>query len=195
MADRMSRHISRAVMGRGLGAVVYPAPLAGFSRGLVGGSIAAAWEAGRILRGAGPVATRLDALLARTGGTLIARARAGETDWRSREPYSFRELDYRMTGLDAQEGRDLRIFVKNEHHVVWMDGVPVATSPDIIAVLDGATLLPLTTLGDVEAGQDVFVVACPALDDCWRSPEGLALLGPRRFGIDADPVVAEARER
>jgi DUF917 family protein len=78
--------------------------------------------------------------------------------------------------------------VKNEHHVVWRDGLVIATSPDIVALLDPASNRPLTTLGDVQVGQQVVVFAMKALDRAWHTPQGHALLGPRHFGFDFDPV-------
>ena len=92
-------------------------------------------------------------------------------------------------GAGADSGKTCRVFVKNEHHLVWCDEAPVATSPDPIAVLDTATLEPLTTLGDVEPGRRVLVVVVPSLDPLWGTPPGIALLGPRRFGVDAGAVL------
>jgi DUF917 family protein len=78
--------------------------------------------------------------------------------------------------------------VKNEHHVVWRDETVIATSPDIVAVLDPDSNRPLTTLGDVTPGRPVVVFAMKALDPAWHEPRGLALLGPRHFGFDFDYV-------
>lgn len=189
MADRLGRHLSRAVWGRGLACAGYLAPLAEFRKGLVAHSVDAAAEVGGLLAGAGDVQTRLEAVLAATGGTVLFDGVAGETRWRCAEPYKFREFDYLLAGAGADSEKTCRIFVKNEHHVVWRDEVVVATSPDPIAVLDAATLEPLTTLGDVEPGRRVLVLATPALDAAWSTLAGVALLGPRRFGVEADALL------
>ena len=64
---------------------------------------------------------------------------AGETtavDWRSMEPYAFRELDYYFRGTGDWAGSEFRIWVKNERHAVWRDGAGDRDQPDIVAVLD-----------------------------------------------------------
>ncbi len=189
MADRMARQLSRAVLGRGLAATAYPAELRDFSRGLVTGSVQQAWRVGRILRGDGSIEGRLLDLFQQTGGRLICRVKAERTHWRNLEPYAFRELDYNMAGLGEHAGAEIRVFVKNEHHAVWINETLVTSSPDVIAVLDATDLRPLTTLGEVTDGLEVLVVAMPALDDGWRTEAGRKLLGPRRFDIDADAVL------
>src|SRR6185312_3053467 len=96
--------------------------------------------------------------------------------------------DYIIDGTGAFAGSRLRIWIKNEHHVAWKDDKPIATSPDVIAVLDPVTCKPLTTLGDVKEGEAVAVFAMKCFDDAWRTSGGKALLGPRHFGFDFDPV-------
>jgi uncharacterized protein len=189
MADRLGRHLSRAVWGRGLACAGYLAPLGTFRKGLVAHSVDAAAQVGELLGAVGDPAARLESLLAATGGKVLFEGVAGETRWRCAEPYKFREFDYLLAGTGADSGKACRIFVKNEHHVVWRDAEVVATSPDPIAVLDAASLEPLTTLGDVEPGRRVIVLVTPALDPLWSTPAGIALLGPRGFGIEADPVL------
>lgn len=191
MADRLSRQVSRAVRGRGLAAIAYPGRLRDFSEGLVKNSILTAWNVGRILGGPQPVEQRLKDLLHFTGGRVVCRAQARETRWRSLEPYGFREFDYLLDGRGEHAGRDVRIFVKNEHHAVWIGETMTASSPAIIAVLDAKDLRPLTTLGDVTDGLEVLVVVCPALDDQWRGEAGHALLGPCRFDLDQDAVTIQ----
>ncbi|MGH7319809.1 MAG: DUF917 family protein, partial [Candidatus Rokuibacteriota bacterium] len=123
-----------------------------------------------------------------TGGRVLCQAEVVATDWLSNEPYTWRQLVYRLKGTGAHAGAGYRIWVKNEHHVVWRDDRVIATSPDIIAVLDAETLTPLTTLGDVVPGRRVTVFATAPQDPAWLTPAGLALLGPRHFGLDFDYV-------
>lgn len=181
MADRMGRAVSRAVWGRGLACAAYPAPLAEFARGLVPRSLDAATRAGRLLSGPGNVPEQLAAIAEELGGTVLAAARIRALSWRNHEPYAFRELDYILDGRSADDGHMFRIFVKNEHHAVWRDGSLVAASPDPIAVLDAATLDPLTTLGEAAEGRDVVILVLPPLDPIWHTDAGRRLLGPERF--------------
>ena len=189
MADHVGRHVSRAVWGRGLACAGYMQPVGVLRGGLVARSVETARELGHMLAGPEPAQVRLDAVLARFGGRLLFQGAARHTNWRSQDPYRFRELDYTMTGTGPDAGRECSVWVKNEHHLVLCDGVPIASSPDPIAVLDSASLDPLTTLGDVTPGRRVVVVCIPSLDPIWRTPEGQLHLGPRRFGFDLNPVL------
>ncbi|WAC26548.1 DUF917 domain-containing protein [Ancylobacter sp. SL191] len=185
MTDRLARQINAAVYGRGLACAGYLAPLSAFAAGLVPGSVATAQEIGTILSGTGEVSQRLEALFARTGGRLLFKGTTTKVHWRSAEPYRFRDLDYYFAGLDGNAGDSFRIWVKNEHHLVWRSDELIASSPDPIAVLDASTLEPLTTLGDVEPGREVVAVVVPALDAIWRTPAGIERLGPARLGFEA----------
>ena len=191
MADRLGRHVSRAVWGRGLACAGYLQKLGVFRAGLVAGSVETARQAGQLLAGAARPKARLAALMARFGGRLLFEGAVQHTHWRNQKPYRFREFDYAVAGTGRDAGRQCSIWVKNEHHLVFCDGVLVASSPDPIAVLDAVTLEPLTTLGDVEPHHPVCIVAVPSLDPMWRTPEGQNLLGPRRFGFDLDPVLID----
>ena len=66
------------------------------------------------------------------------------------------------------------------------DGAVVASVPDLICVLDAETGAAITT-ETLRYGQRVRVIAAPC-DPRWHGPEGLALVGPRYFGYDHDPV-------
>ncbi len=187
MADRLGRMVSRAAYGKGIGTTGHLVQLRDARPALVRGSLVRALRAGEALRrGAG--SGSVDPLVELTGGRVLCQAEAVATDWLNNEPYTWRQLVYRLRGTGKYAGADYRIWVKNEHHVVWRDDRVIATSPDIIAVLDTATLTPLTTLGDVVPGRRVTVFATAPQDPAWHSPAGLALLGPRHFGLDFDYV-------
>lgn len=189
MVDRLGRMISRAAYGRGIASVGHLVPVKAMREGLIGGSLLRARAVGAILR-RGPQSPQrpCDALVAETGGRVMFEAEAVTTEWRNTEPYTFRELTYRFKGTGSWSGSEFRIWVKNEHHAVWRDDAVIATSPDIIAVLDRGSLKPLTTLGDVTPGRQVVAFAMKALDPVWHTPAGLALLGPRHFGLPFDYV-------
>jgi DUF917 family protein len=60
----------------------------------------------------------------------------------------------------------------------------MVTTPDLITLLDIETGDPITT-ESLKYGLRVAAVAIPGPAQ-WRSPEGLALVGPRYFGYDID---------
>jgi DUF917 family protein len=188
MADRLGRMVSRAAYGKGIGTTGHLAQVREARAAFVRGSLLRAIRVGEALRRGATSREGVAPLIEATGGRVLFEAEAVATDWLSNEPYTFRQLVYRMKGVGRFAGATYRIWVKNEHHVVWRDEQVIATSPDIIAVLDAETLKPLTTLGDVTSGRRVSVFATRAQDPAWHSPPGLALLGPRHFGFDFDYV-------
>jgi DUF917 family protein len=104
--------------------------------------------------------------------------------------YQFQLCTHHVAGTGAFAGRGCAIWVKNEHHIVWIDGEPRALSPDIISVHDRTTGQPLTN-HEIAPRRVVVVIAAPPLDARWRTAKGVELLGPRAFGFDLDFVPVE----
>src|SRR5690606_1271825 len=84
--------------------------------------------------------------------------------------------------IDGDAGATLTLQFQNEHLVAEADGAVLATTPDLIMVLDGESGEPITTEG-LRYGQRVRVIAAPA-DERWRSEAALAMVGPGYFGYD-----------
>ena len=91
---------------------------------------------------------------------------------------------------ETTTARRLRLELQNEVLVALEDGAVVATVPDIIAVLGLEDGRPVDT-ERLHYGQRVGVVAIPA-PSVWSGPAGLAVVGPRSFGYDLDPVPGTA---
>lgn len=90
----------------------------------------------------------------------------------------------RVEGARGDAGRVLELGFQNEHLMATRDGVTVATTPDLICVLDSETGDPVTTEG-LRYGLRVSVIAARC-DPRWITPGGLALAGPRYFGYEVD---------
>src|SRR5207237_9622084 len=75
------------------------------------------------------------------------------------------------------------------HLLAIRDGQVVASVPDLITILDAETAEPVTTEG-LRYGFRVVVLGIPC-DPKWRTPDGLALVGPRYFKYDIDYVRVE----
>ncbi|GMA39177.1 hypothetical protein GCM10025883_12220 [Mobilicoccus caccae] len=76
----------------------------------------------------------------------------------------------------------LTLSFQNEHLVATLDDRVLATTPDLIIVLEADTGEPITTEG-LRYGQRVRIVAAPA-DPRWHTAAGHALVGPGYFGYD-----------
>jgi uncharacterized protein len=188
MVDRLGRMISRAAYGRGIATVGHLLQFRDARPALVSGSLLKAIEVGAALRAGVAAEDPLGPLHKVTRGHVLFTGETTRVEWRNMEPYAFRELDYVMRGTGKWAGSEFRIWIKNEHHAVWGDSTVIATSPDIISVLDPQTNRPLMTIGDVTVGRSVVVYAMRALDPLWHTSAGEALLGPRHFGLDVDAV-------
>ncbi|MGV2902411.1 DUF917 domain-containing protein, partial [Microbacterium sp. AGC62] len=84
--------------------------------------------------------------------------------------------------IDGDAGATLTLQFQNEHLVAEADEAVLATTPDLIMVLDGESGEPITTEG-LRYGQRVRVIAAPA-DERWHSEAALAMVGPGYFGYD-----------
>lgn len=78
----------------------------------------------------------------------------------------------------------IEIIFQNEYLVAKYDGQIVATTPDILMLLEQETGTPITSEW-LQYGLKVNVIALPS-PEIWTSPEGLALVGPRKFGYEIE---------
>ncbi|MFE3450061.1 DUF917 domain-containing protein [Nonomuraea sp. NPDC059194] len=98
--------------------------------------------------------------------------------------------DGRVTILD-DGGAVLRVEMENEYQVVFADGVPVATTPDVICLLEARTGRPLAC-DEVRQGPRVEVLQLPG-PSFWRRPDRLPQVWPAAFGIDVSPRLLDGR--
>ena len=85
-------------------------------------------------------------------------------------------------------GAVLRLEAENEYLLALVDGLPVASCPDLLCVLDRRTAAPIA-VDSLRVGDDVSVVVLPG-PPWWRAdPHRLAHVAPRAFGLDCDPVL------
>jgi uncharacterized protein len=103
-----------------------------------------------------------------------------------------------VSGLANAADRQARIDFQNEH-LLLRSGTNgninqvLGSTPDLLAVLDSETGLPITTEG-LHYGQRVTIIGIPC-DPIWRTARGLELAGPRYFGWDIEYVPVESIER
>lgn len=94
-----------------------------------------------------------------------------------------------LVGVGADRGSEFRLDFQNEMLLARRDGELAAVTPDLIAVLDLATGMPITT-ESLRYGARVAVIAIPCHEK-WRSPMGLQTAGPAHFGYDVEWVPVE----
>lgn len=96
-----------------------------------------------------------------------------------------------IEGIGSDRGKRAEVVFQNENLSASVDGVILATVPDLICLVDTETFIPVTT-DALKYGKRVLVVGLKCFD-AWRSEAGLKLVGPRYFGIDTDYVPLEDR--
>jgi hypothetical protein len=122
------------------------------------------------------------ALADEAGGQLLIEGRVVELEWNGGA--GFTRGHAVVEGTYGRGPRRVRLELQNEVLAALEDGEVLATVPDIIAVLGLVDGRPVGT-ERLQYGQRVGVVAVPA-PEVWRSPEGLAVVGPGSFGYDLD---------
>ena len=90
----------------------------------------------------------------------------------------------RFDGLDDWRGAAMEINFQNEWIVAWLEGKPVAMTPDLICVLDAVSGEAVGS-ETIRYGQRVTVIALPP-PPVFLSEAGLHHVGPRAFGYDLD---------
>ena len=78
----------------------------------------------------------------------------------------------------------IELAFQNEYLVAKFNGKIVATTPDILMLLEQETGTPITS-ESLRYGLRVNLVAFPA-PPMWATPAGLKLVGPRYFGYEVD---------
>lgn len=175
---------SLAIMsGNRVGVADHPVQGRDARSALIPGTLSLALQIGEAVRIAREEGTDPLAAAARAGkGYILFRGRIKGYRWEIKGGFTVGEVE--IVGTGEYVDHKYRIWFKNEHIISWFDGEPDAMAPDLICILDPATGEAITN-PNLEEGQDVGVVGYPA-PELWRTPEGIALLGPRHFGFSAE---------
>jgi hypothetical protein len=150
-------------------------------------TLSESYEAGKLLREAKEAGKDfVQELMTFLGGYVIGRGVIVEKDDRDTDGYYWGTYT-----VDCGE-EELKVWFKNENHVLWKNGSPYITSPDLICAIDTDTGEPVPNPSSYE-GQNVAIVALACKDEQKNS----TLLTPRYFGFDIDhvPIDSVIKER
>ncbi|GAB3060139.1 DUF917 domain-containing protein [Sediminivirga luteola] len=126
----------------------------------------------------------VQAVVAAVGGRKLFAGKI--TDLERKTETGFARGIVTIAGFGGREGTVMRLYIQNEILIAEIDGATEVTTPDLIMALDIETGEPITT-ENLRYGARIAVIASPA-DARWHTEEGIALVGPRYFGYDTDPV-------
>lgn len=139
----------------------------------VGSSIRAARE-----KGENPCKAGADA----AGGYLIGKGKIVKKETDDRDGYFWGT--YNIEGIDDSQGKNYKVWFKNENHAIWENDEPIAASPDMIILLRWNDGEPLTNT-KLSEGEEIGIIIVPARKE-YLSDDAIKAFGPRYFGFDFD---------
>lgn len=98
-----------------------------------------------------------------------------------------------LEGIGEYKGQKAEVTFQNENLSASVNGTILATTPDLICLVDTETFIPVTT-DALRYGKRVMVVGLQCFH-MWRTKAGLDLVGPRYFGINTDYIPVEERAK
>ncbi len=96
-----------------------------------------------------------------------------------------------LSGINSNKDESCTVSFQNENLVVMKGEHILATTPDLITMVDLETAVPVTTEA-LKYGRRVVVIGLPC-DSKWRTKKGIEVAGPRYFKYDIDYVPIEER--
>ena len=117
-----------------------------------------------------------------TGGKIIAEGKVVNVSRWTDGKWHKGQAD--IEGLEGDSGKKFNLSFQNEILSFRSGDKVLASTPDIIALIDTDTGAPITA-ELITYGLRVTALAIDCVPE-WRTPAGLALVGPRCFGYDFD---------
>ncbi len=96
-----------------------------------------------------------------------------------------------LEGIGEYKGGNAFVEFQNENLTATVNGEILATTPDLICLVDVETFAPVPT-DALKYGKRVLVIGLKCFP-LWRTPAGIELVGPRYFGCDTDYIPLEDR--
>ncbi|MBS6645142.1 MAG: DUF917 domain-containing protein [Clostridiaceae bacterium] len=124
-----------------------------------------------------------------TGGFKLFKGKIADVLRETRGAFNFGKVV--LEGIGEFKGKTALVEFQNENLLMETEGEILATTPDLICLVDTETFVPVTT-DALKYGKRVFAVGLKCFD-LWRTPAGLELVGPRYFGCETDYIPLEER--
>ena len=185
-AERIARAL--AVVGGGTTAVRCPVRGDVLKRTTIPGGVTKAIEIGKALRKAeerdeDPV----HAVVRASGGTEFFRGEVDQFKWEDRDGFLWGTIT--MRGEGQYKKHELKVWIKNENLLSWLDGKPYVLTPDLICILDATTGKPITN-SNMKEGRKIVAFGIPC-HPFWRTKEAIDLVSPKHFDFDIPYIPME----
>lgn len=96
-----------------------------------------------------------------------------------------------LDGIENYKEKSCEVNFQNENLVVKRNGKVIATTPDLISLVDLENISPITT-DALKYGRRVVVIGLKC-NEMWRTDKGIETVGPRYFNYDIDYIPIEER--
>lgn len=180
--ERLAR-VQVAQMGGAALVALYPMSGAQLKQGLLRGTMTLIQEIGQTIMAERAANRNPGAVLVeRLHGRNLFRGRVIDIDRAT--VGGFARGRAILTGIDEDAGNQFSVDFQNEFLVARQGETLLTCTPDLICALDADGGLPVTT-EQLRYGLGIQFIGLPA-DPQWRTPAGLALVGPRYFGYPHD---------
>ena len=123
------------------------------------------------------------------GGHKLFKGKISDVLRETRGAFNFGKVV--LEGIGEDKGSQAYVEFQNENLSCVVNGEYLATTPDLICLVDTETFMPVPT-DALKYGKRVFAVGLECFD-MWRTPAGLELVGPRYVGLDTDYLPVEKR--
>ena len=130
---------------------------------------------------------KIEEFLKVVGGYKLFAGKVSDINRITRDAFNFGET--KIDGIDEYKGKMCEVSFQNENLCVKVGDKILATTPDLITLIDIETLNPITT-DMIKYGKRVLVIAMPC-DKLWRTKKGLEIAGPKYFKLDCEYVSVE----
>src|SRR5699024_12231098 len=102
----------------------------------------------------------------------------------------FAMCNAQIQGMYNYKGETLELQFQNEHLMAKSGDRLLCVTPDLIAVLDDETGMPITTEG-LRYGARCVVIGMPC-NEKWRTDNGIVTCSPSYFGYDVHSPAVES---
>jgi uncharacterized protein len=163
---------------------LYPTEAASLATGAIAGSVSRVLDVGALLTGPTERDRILHGLGETVGATVLGGGRVvelGPSGQRGGAPTQPANPTTVVVREAWERSRLIRLEAQNEFLLALIDGELTTAVPDLLCLLDRHSIR-LKGLEHLGAGDEVDVLAVPAAP-VWHSSAGLALAGPRAFGL------------
>jgi hypothetical protein len=180
---RDAERIARALAVVGNGTITVRCPVSGrvLKKTIIPGGVSKAITIGRASREAeSNRGDPVQAVIRTSGGTEFFRGEVERFEWEDRDGFLWGTTSVRGEG--RYKGHELKVWLKNENLLSWLDGDPYVLTPDLICIIDSETGRPIIN-SNMKEGRRIVVFGIPS-DPFWRTKEAIDLVSPEHFGFD-----------